>query len=510
MSTKYLHTHWDQIDRERLIEEQMSALREYLTDIVIPFSEYYRNLFAENEIVIAELLAPEHLSRIPFTTKADLLSTPEHPDRARDFVIVPDEATLRRRPSTILKAMTQGKEAAQEALEREFRPVMMTATTGRSSDPVPFLYTHHDIANLETTGARLMDICDSRKDYRHLNVFPFAPHLAFWQMHYAGLAFNTFSLSTGGGKGVGTEGNVAMIRKLKPDAIIGMPTFIYHLFNAVVEEGFHWPNLHRIVLGGEKAPRGLREKLRALAEKFGSTDLRIMSTYGFTEAKAAWPECAFGKPGEPTGFHTFPDMGIVEIIDPDTLEPVGDGEPGEIVFTPLNARGTVVLRYRTGDLIEGGMVYEPCPGCGRKVPRLVGRISRVSNMKEMRLGKLKGTLIDFNELEHILDDEPRAGQWQIELRKANNDPHDVDELVVHVELIGSGSKDELESEIGRRFVTTAEIRPNRIVFHDAAGMRKLQGVGKELKETRLIDHRPKADAPPDSREKAKPELEPVR
>ena len=75
-----------------------------------------------------------------------------------------------------------------------------------------------------------------------------------------------------------------------PDALIGMPTFIYHLFNAVADEGFHWPNLHRVVLGGEKAPLGLREKLRALAERFGSTDLRILSTYGFTEAKAAWPD----------------------------------------------------------------------------------------------------------------------------------------------------------------------------------------------------------------------------
>ena len=75
-------------------------------------------------------------------------------------------------------------------------------------------------------------------------------------------------------------------------------------------------------------------------------------------------------------FISIPISGIIEIVDPKTGEPVGEGQPGEIVFTPLDARGTVVLRYRTGDLIEGGLVYEPCPHCGRHLPRLVGRISR--------------------------------------------------------------------------------------------------------------------------------------
>ena len=65
----------------------------------------------------------------------------------------------------------------------------------------------------------------------------------------------------------------------------------------------------------------------------------------------------------------FPDHSTdpyaIEIIDPDTGKTLGEGEPGEIVFTPLTSRGSVVLRYRTGDLISGGLTYLPCPGCGR-------------------------------------------------------------------------------------------------------------------------------------------------
>src|SRR5207302_5822236 len=105
----------------------------------------------------------------------------------------------------------------------------------------------------------------------------------------------------------------------------------------------------------------------------------VLATYGFTEAKMAFAECPFPENEKPSGYHTFPDLGIVEIIDPKTGEPVANGEPGEIVFTPLAARGSVVLRYRTGDCIDGGIVFEKCPHCGRRWPRLVGRITRRSD-----------------------------------------------------------------------------------------------------------------------------------
>ncbi|MEZ5303156.1 MAG: AMP-binding protein [Verrucomicrobiales bacterium] len=467
----------------------MAELRRHLRDRLIPFSAYYAKKL--DGIDLDSLREPADLARLPFTEKADLLSSPEHPNKARDFVLIPDEKVLAKRLSTIVRAVMRGKARVKAGFEREFRPILMTATTGRSSDPVPFLYSQHDIANLEEAGRRLMVLCDSRPDYRHLNVFPFAPHLAFWQMHYAGLGFNTFCLSTGGGKTMGTDGNVAMLEKIKPDAIIGMPTFLYHLLTTAAERGKRWRNLRRIVLGGEKVPQGLRTKLRELCAALGSHDVKIMATYGFTEAKTAWPECAFGQSDAPTGFHLYPDFGIFEVVDPETGAPRGEREPGEIVYTPINARGSCVLRYRTGDLIEGGIAWDPCPGCGRTLPRLIGRISRVSNIREMNLGKVKGTLVDFNELEHILDDAPGLGSWQIELRKKDDDPLGLDELVVHAQAMPNADEATLRREIGDRLARGAEIRPNDIVFHDPQAMRDRQGVGKALKEEKLVDHRPK-------------------
>jgi phenylacetate-coenzyme A ligase PaaK-like adenylate-forming protein len=301
-------------------------------------------------------------------------------------------------------------------------------------------------------------------------------------------------VSSGGGKVAGTEGNLQFIRKLAPEVLIGMPTFIYHVLQAAISRNLRCPQLSKIILGGEKAPTGMRRKLRALAAQLGAGHVDVLMTYGFTEAKMAWPECPYPEDKASGGFHLYPDLGLIEIIDPKTGEPVGEGRPGEIVFTPLDARGTVVLRYRTGDLIDGGLVYEPCPHCGRELPRLVGSLSRTSEIKEMNLDKLKGTLVDFNQLEHVLDNFASIGEWQVELRKAHDDPLELDELILHVEKLDHADEAHLRQALNEKIASAIEIHPNRIVFQSAEEMRGLQGVGVQLKEQRLVDHRPKPGA----------------
>jgi len=234
----------------------------------------------------------------------------------------------------------------------------------------------------------------------------------------------------------------------------------------------------------------MRRKLRALARELGAESVDVLRTYGFTEAKMAWAECPFHEDAGSAGYHIHPDLSLIEIVDPKTGEPRGEGEPGEIVFTPLAARGSVVLRYRTGDCVDGGLFH---PYCGRIVPRLVGEISRNSEVREMNLGKLKGTLIDFNHLEHILDNAEHVGTWQLELRKAHDDPLEVDELILHVAKADDCDDARLRAMLDERFVSETEIHPNRIEFQSEEEIRRLQGVGTQLKEQRVVDHRPAAN-----------------
>ena len=473
---------WAAASPEGTAIRQGALLKRFLQTRAVPFAAFYRKMFSDNGIDPADIRSTDDLVNLPFTSKADF-------QNPRDFVIIPDEGTVKRQWRTVVRALTSGSAATKTALERELRPILLTSTTGRSAAPVPFLYTAHDIARLEEGGRRLMQLCQSDAAFRHVNAFPFAPHLAFWQAHYAGTGHNTFVLSTGGGKTIGTSGNVRIIDKTDPDVIIAMPTFLYHLLQEGTVAGSRWKNLKRLVLGGEKVPAGMRRKLKELCAEMGADDVSIISTYGFTEAKMAFTECLPKDGGEPSGFHIYPDMCFVEIIDPGTGERVPDGTTGEIVLTHLDSRGTIVLRYRTGDLIERGITREPCPYCGRTCPRLLGKISRVSDFKNLAIDKLKGTLVDFNKLENILDDTEGLGAWQIELRKRNDDPLECDIVLVHA-VVMKGDEESLRQAIHDRFESATEFAPNEIQFHSWDKMRRMQGVGKELKEQKVADHRP--------------------
>ena len=110
----------------------------------------------------------------------------------------------------------------------------------------------------------------------------------------------------------------------------------------------------------------------------------------------------------------------------------------------------------------------------------------------MNLDKIKGTLVDFNELEHVLDDAPHVGAWQVELRKVNDDPLEVDEVILHLQKVNGTDEQEVSREVSERCLAHLEIHPNRILFHSASEIRRLQGVGKLLKEQKVVDHRPAA------------------
>ncbi len=475
---------WDEIPATEQRRLQNEKLHRYLTEVVAPFSPYYR------KFDLGRIKTVEDLRHLPFTTKTDLLPTSEQPEKFREFIITPDITVLKHRPRVMAEAMFRGRRAVERRFEREYRPIFLTATTGRSSSPVAFAYTEHDMHNLRETGARLIQTFGCTTKMRGVNMFPYAPHLAFWQVVFAGLEFGMLILSTGGGKVMGTDGNIHAIEKIKPEALAGIPTFVYHVIRQAHEEGRRWPQVSKIILGGEKSPQGIRRKIVSLLQEMGAGDVRVCSTYGFTESRTAWGECP-PPPGEWSGYHLFPDLGIFEVIDPITSEVKGEGEPGELVYTPLDARGTVVLRYRTGDYVDGGLTWEPCPHCGRTVPRIVGGIGRASNTKELQFGKLKGTLVNFDTLQHILDDSSDVSEWQLEIRKAHDDPHDVDELVLHIAPDNGANVDRLKDKIRQRFQTEVEVTPNRIEVHSLDDMLRRIKLETSLKEVRILDARPK-------------------
>src|SRR5437867_4630400 len=108
MNTALLTTHWPSLPEATIRKLQAEKLRRYLNDVVLPFSPHYRERFSELGMSADSIRSLDDLRRIPFTSKADLLNTRDHPQRAREFLITPDPDVLARQPKTIFRALVRG------------------------------------------------------------------------------------------------------------------------------------------------------------------------------------------------------------------------------------------------------------------------------------------------------------------------------------------------------------------------------------------------------------------
>jgi phenylacetate-coenzyme A ligase PaaK-like adenylate-forming protein len=343
---------------------------------------------------------------------------------------------------------------------------------------------------LEETGARMLDVLGLvPAETRIVNAFPFAPHLAFWLTCFGSFRTGTFTVPTGGGKVMGSAGNLRLLENLKATTLIATPGFAYHLARIAREEGRDLSSLSTIILGAEKITPGLRHKMAETLEACGARQPRILATYGFTEARQAFAECPTDYEHS-SGYHLFPDLSVVEIIDPETLEPVGEGEAGEVVFTAISGHGSCVLRYRTGDMAMGGVTWEPCPHCSRTVPRLSADLRRVSDTHALELTKVRGTLVDLPSLGGLLSDDPAVEEWQVVMAKKDDDPHELDELRVRVSLKGGANRERWEKTFRTRVVDQIEVSPNQIHFYETSKLLELLGMETEMKEKRYLDLRP--------------------
>lgn len=181
------------------------------------------------------------------------------------------------------------------------------------------------------------------------------------------------------------------IRRIKPDTILCVPSFILRLIQYAEEHGIDYKNstIRRIIGIGE----GLRDQnfnLNLLGKKIKEKwDVQLFATYSSTEMSATFPECEYG-----CGGHHHPELIIVEIIGENDA-PVKDGEVGEVVITTLGVETMPLLRFRTGDMAS--IHTEPCR-CGRKSFRISPLVGRKNNMI-----KLKGTTLYPPAIFDVLD-----------------------------------------------------------------------------------------------------------
>ena len=463
---------------EKIRQLQNKLLRNFIKS-QIPYHPFYKNIFKKNKINFSDIKTTDDLKKLPFTAKEDIAPSAKEPKKFLDFVLQPNKELIKQYSPLYkkLKAVLN-----KNQLYFEYKPVHLHFTTGRTANATPVLYTAYDLQRLEESGKRMFDVLDVSKDAVVVNAFPYAPHLAFWQAFYAVKGTNLLGLHTGGGKILGTEKIAKAVESMKATCLVGMPGYLYHLVRTAKEQKRDFSSLNFIVFGGERVPSGLRGRIKTDLKSLGSKTPRAMSTYAFTEGKCAWVECS-----EESGYHLYPDFEFIEAVDKNG-ERVNEGEKGEIVYTSLDWRGSVFLRYKTGDMTKG-LYYEKC-SCGRTLPRIDGAIERSSEYREFRLTKIKGSFVNLNAFFQIMMSNKDIEEWQIEIKKKNNDPYEIDELVVYAAPKKKANFEKLKSDLKSRIAAETEVNPE-IIKIELKELLKRLGMETELKEKRIVDNRKK-------------------
>lgn len=469
---------------ERLQEHQLQHFFHH----ELPYSPYFRALFEKHNLKFTDINTIDDLQKIPFSSKTDLAPTIEEPAKSRAFILQPDEHLIKKFAAKskligILLQKLTGRDVKKK-LEWEYKPIHLHFTTGRTALPTAVGYSARDLEVLKETAGRLFDTMGIPRDAVVVNAFPYAPHLAFWLTFFATSSLQLTTLQTGGGKVMGTQKIIDAIERLKAKLVTAIPGYFYHMLREAVAQKKNWSNLQYVVLGGERVSEGFRAKVKDLLKEVGAKDTKIFATYAMTEGKTGWVQCS-----EETGYHTYPDMEIFEVVD-EQGNRVPDGQPGELVYTSLNWRGTVMVRYRTGDIIQG-MSYDQCAHCGRTVARISKDIKRKSDIKEFNLTKVKGELVDLNAFFPLLTGTPEVEEWQLQIAKVNNDPYEVDELVLYVAPKANITFMQLEHALNRKIMAETGVTA-RLVEKPLAEILKMIGMETEPKEKRVVDVRPKA------------------
>jgi len=486
------------LPRQKIYELQNQKLHQFINRYLYPFSPYYHRLFDQNKINPKDIRTVADLRHVPFTSKMDFIASggTRDDDRFREFILQPDKEKIRaawppgKLAALALTAALRGQSAVEDKLMAEFKPSFMTFTTGTTNRPVPFMYSSYDIRNLCVSGGRMLDVFRIKPLDNIVSTFPYAPHLAFWQVVFGALSSHRLALSTGGGKVMGTEGNIAVIGKMKPAVVLGVPSYIYHILREAVEKKCDFHFIQKIVLGAARVTPAFKAKVVELLAAMGAKDVAVFGTYGFTEARSAWAECPAGPQGS-SGYHLYPDKEIFEIVDPKTGEAKKEGEDGELVYTSIDARASVVLRYRTGDFVKGGISYGPCPHCGSTVPRISSDITRLSDIKDLQLSKIKGALVNLNHFDVIFSEITGVDEWQVEIRKKNDDNFDVDEVVIYLCGRPGADQAQVENQLRKKLLLATELAPNAVHWISRPELIKRLELETANKEKRIVDRRPK-------------------
>ncbi len=374
--------YWEQsletLDRSSLEKLQIERLTNSLQLAVR--SSHYGRCPAIGRLLDSGIKSIEQIRDLPFTTKDDL---------RRDF------------PWGFLAADKKDV-------------VRLHSSSGTTGNPTVVYHNRHDLDSWANLMARSLYAAGVRETDVFQNICGYGLFTGGLGFQYGIEKLGCLSIPAGAGN---SPRQIKLMRDFGTTVAHAIPSYLGRLFDVFKEEDLdprEDTRLHTLVIGAEPHTE---EHRRRIEEMFG---VRAFNSFGLSEMNG--PGVAF-ECIEQNGLHVWEDAFVVEIIDPDTLEPVPDGEIGELVMTTLDRQAMPVIRFRTRDLTR--ILPGPCP-CGRTHRRL-DRISGRSD--DMFI--IKGCNVFPMQVEGILMKLPEVGDdYRIILQTIE----DQDEMIVEVEV----------------------------------------------------------------------------
>ncbi len=378
---------------------QLKGLREMLQRCMQ--SEFYRRSFREAVVSPEDIRSLDDLQRLPFTTKEDLRE-----NYPFGLCCVPLQECVR-----------------------------LHSSSGTTGNPTVVLHTRRDLDDWATAVARCLWMVGSRPD----DVFQ---NSAGYGMFTAGLGFQYGAEKVGMLTVPAAAGNtlrqIKFIKDFGTTVLHAIPSYASRIYEVMRQEGVdpvRDTRLRVLCIGAEPHSEEQRRRIEE------NLHVKAYNSYGISEMMG--PGVAFECP-EQNGLHIWEDYFIAEIIDPVTLQPVPDGEMGELVITTLKREAMPLVRYRTRDLTR--FLPGDCP-CGRHHRRLARLQGRSDDMII-----LKGVNIFPIQIEKILLSFPELGtDYLITLEnKESNDTLTVDVELKELFTDDYSKLQSLEREITRR------------------------------------------------------------
>ncbi len=433
-NSEFLHPEIETISRTKLEEIQLQRLKQTVTRALN--APFYKERLGRLGITADSITSLDDLRKLPFTTKQDLR------ENYPFGLIATDRSRL----------------------------VRLHSSSGTTGNPTVVCHTQHDLDCWAERMARCFHMIGLRNTDVFQNSSGYGMFTGGLGIHYGIERLGAMAVPAAAGNSLR---QIKFITDFGTTAIHAIPSYALRLADVMEEQGIDPrkdTKLTTLVIGAEPHTEGTRRKIE---QRLG---VKAYNCFGMTEMSG--PGVAF-ECKEQNGMHLWEDSFLLEIVDPDTLEPVPDGEIGEMVLTTLDREGMPMIRYRTRDLTR--IIPEPCV-CGR-THRRIDRIKGRSD--DMFI--VKGVNIFPMQIEKILMQFPELGSnYLITIENVNSN----DEVFIEVEL-GSLFTDDfqqlqmLTKEITRRLKDEILLTP-RVKLVDKGTLPQSEG-----KAVRVIDKREK-------------------